>query len=110
MTRLRRWKTARSSVCTRRNSNGRPPPFARLLLLKHERRFLAQSRNETLGEPLQQPRQCDLDAQAVVEHLDRAGGGLAETAHLEAHGVAGPLLLIDGNQHAEVAAAHAVKP
>jgi len=82
---------------------------AELLLLEQEGRFAAHRRKQALSQAGEQPGQRHLDAHIVVEHVDGAGRGLPEPAHLEAQRVAAPDLLLDGDQRAEIAA-HGPEP
>ena len=76
----------------------------RSLLLQHQRAFAADRRDELFRDLGEQPRQRDLDADAVVQHVDQARGVLAERRGAEGQPVAVPGLLGDVEQTAELAA------
>src|SRR5262245_34721620 len=71
---------------------------AALLLLQHQRAFLADRRREFFGELGEQPRQRHFEEHVVVGDVDRAGCALTYGAHPEHQVVAGPGLLVDGEQ------------
>ena len=82
----------------------------RSLLLQHQRAFAADRRDELFRDLAEQPRQRDLDADAVVQHVDQAGGLLAERRGAEGQPVAGPGLLGNVEQAAELACRRARSP
>src|ERR1043166_6124842 len=71
---------------------------ASLLLLQHQRAFLADQRRELLGHHAEQPRQRDFELDVILPHVDRAVRGLPERADTKVHAIAHPGLFIDGEE------------
>src|SRR5262245_33991887 len=69
-----------------------------LLLLQHQRGFLADRRRELLRDLGEQPRQRDFQAHVVIGDVEKTGRSLAERADIEREAVAGPGFLMERNQ------------
>jgi len=80
------------------------PPEGLLLLLQHQRAFLADRGREFLRHHRQEPWQLHFQAHVVVGNIDEADGALAERAEIEGEPIAAPGFLMDGQQRGIVRA------